>query len=173
MWTFRRNDTLTALEIGTSKVVAIIAQLSPDEAINIVGFGEAKSRGVLKGEIVDAKAAHEDIRAAIHQAEDKADLEVHQLYLAVTGQHIRSHHFSGSHAIASADRSISPEDVEDVMAHARRFHLGPTDHMLHVIRQYFMVDENKVRHSPVGMSGSQLSVVLDAIKDQKEHLGFK
>ena len=93
MWTFRRNDTLTALEIGTSKVVAIIAQLSPDEAINIVGFGEAKSRGVLKGEIVDAKAAHEDIRAAIHQAEDKADLEVHQLYLAVTGQHIRSHHF--------------------------------------------------------------------------------
>ena len=170
MWTFRRNDTLTALEIGTSKVVAIIAQLSPDEAINIVGFGEAKSRGVLKGEIVDAKAAHEDIRAAIHQAEDKADLEVHQLYLAVTGQHIRSHHFSGSHAIASADRPISPEDVEDVMAHARRFHLGPADHMLHVIRQYFMVDENNVRHSPVGMSGSQLSVVLHAIQAQKEHL---
>ena len=71
---------------------------------------------------------------------------------------------------ASADRSFPPEDVEDVMAHARRFHLGPFDHMLHVIRQYFMVDENNVRHSPVGMSGSQLSVVLHAIQAQKEHL---
>ncbi|MGA0406954.1 MAG: cell division protein FtsA, partial [Limisphaerales bacterium] len=140
MWTFKRDEHLTALEIGTSKVVAIIAELSDEEALSVVGFGQAPSRGVIKGEMVDPRLTHEAIRQAISQAEEKADREVHQLYLAVTGQHLRSNDFSGSHAIASVDRSISQEDVEDVMTQARRFHLSPGDHMIHVIRQQFLVD---------------------------------
>jgi len=170
MWTFKRDEHLTALEIGTCKVVAIIAELSDEEALSVVGFGQAPSRGVIKGEMVDPRLTHEAIRQAISQAEEKADREVHQLYLAVTGQHLRSNDFSGSHAIASVDRSIAQEDVEDVMTQARRFHLSPGDHMIHVIRQQFLVDGQPVGRSPVGMHGSQLTVVLHAIQAQAEAL---
>lgn len=161
---------MTALEIGTSKVVAIIAEVNESEAINIVGFGESKSHGVLKGEIVDPKLAYDDIRNAIKEAENRADKEVHQVYLGVTGQHITSSNYSGSHAIASSDRFISEEDVDDVMINARRFNLNHGQHLIHVIRQQFMVDGKPILKSPIDMAGSDLAVVLHAIQGYKEPL---
>ncbi|XOV73674.1 MAG: cell division protein FtsA [Verrucomicrobiota bacterium] len=170
MWMFKQDSFVTALEIGTSKVVAIIAEVNESEAINIVGFGEAKSHGVLKGEIIDSKVAYEDIRKAIREAEDRADREVHQVYLGVTGQHITSNNYTGSHAIASSDRFISEEDVDDVMSNARRFNLNHGQHMIHVIRQQFKVDGRTVHQSPIGMAGSDLAVVLHAVQGYKEPL---
>ena len=144
MWTFRRNDTLTALEIGTSKVVAIVAQLSPDEAINIVGLA-SKSRVLKEKSSMQKQLMKISVPPSIRPK--TGDLEVHQLYLAVTGQHIRSHHFDLMQSWLSLHFSRRWEDIIAL----KTISLGPTDPMLHVIRQYFMVDENNIRHSPVGM----------------------
>ena len=74
MWMFKQDSLITALEIGTSKVVAIVAELNESEALNIIGFGQAPSQGVIKGQIVDRKLAYEAIRQAVKAAELKSDL---------------------------------------------------------------------------------------------------
>ncbi len=170
MWMFKQDSLITALEIGTSKVVAIVAELNESEAINIVGFGQAPSRGVLKGQIVDPKLAYNDIRLAVKAAEEKADGELHRIYLGVTGQHITSNNYTGSHAIASLDRCITEDDIDDVMSNARRFNLAQGQHMIHVIRQQYRVDGQPMLHSPVGMVGSDLGVVLHAVQGYKDCL---
>ena len=170
MWMFKQDSLVTALEIGTSKVVAIVAEINDSEAINIIGFGQSPSRGVLKGQIVDSKLAYEAIRKAIKVAEEKADCELHQVYLGVTGQHITSNNYTGSHAIASLDRCITEEDINDVMSNARRFNLAQGQHMIHVIRQQFMVDGQSMLNSPIGLMGSDLGVVLHAVQGYKDRL---
>ena len=170
MWMSKQDSLVTALEIGTSKVVVIVAEVNESEAINIIGFGQSRSRGVIKGQIVDTKLAYDDIRQAIKDAEEKADRELHQVYLGVTGQHVTSSNYTGSHAIASLDRCITGEDLEDVMANARRFNLSQGQHMIHVIRQQFMVDGRATMHSPVGLPGSDLAVVLHAVQGYKDRL---
>ena len=168
MWMFKQDSLITALEIGTSKVVAIVAELNESEDLNIIGFGQAPSQGVIKGQIVDPKLAYEAIRQAVKAAELKSDLELHQVYLGVTGQHITSSNYTGSHAIASLDRCITDEDIDDVMSNARRFNLAQGQHMIHVIRQQFMVDGQRMINSPVGLSGSDLGVVLHAVQGYKD-----
>src|SRR5437867_3439432 len=101
---FDRSTIVVGLEIGTCKVCAIVGEFHPGGTLNIIGVGQAKSRGVRKGEIVDARLAGEDIRAAIVEAEELADVEIRSVYLGVTGGHIRSFNNRGVHPVATADR---------------------------------------------------------------------
>ena len=101
---FDPSSIIVGLEIGTSKVCAVVGELSADGALNIVGLGQSRSRGVRKGEIADAPAAEEDIRHAIVEAEQMADVEIRSVYLGVTGGHIRGFNNRGVHPVVSADR---------------------------------------------------------------------
>ena len=88
---FDSSSIIVGLEIGTSKVCAVVGELDRDGAgLNIVGLGQARSRGVRKGEIVNAVTAEEDVRQAIVEAEQMADVEIRSVYLGVTGGHIRA-----------------------------------------------------------------------------------
>ncbi|MEI6783788.1 MAG: hypothetical protein WCQ21_23085 [Verrucomicrobiota bacterium] len=82
---FSTSSIIVGLEIGTSKVCAVVGDLGADGALNIVGLGQSRSRGVRKGEIADAPAAEEDVRHAIVEAEQMADVEIRSVYLGVTG----------------------------------------------------------------------------------------
>ena len=104
---FDPSSIIVGLEIGTSKVCAVVGELTPEGALNIVGLGQARSRGVRKGEIADVPTAEEDVRHAIVEAEQMADVEIRSVYLGVTGGHLRGFNNRGVHPVVSADREIA------------------------------------------------------------------
>ena len=160
---FDPESIIVGLEVGTSKVCAVVGELSAGGGLNIIGIGQARSRGVRKGEIADASMAAEDIRSAIVEAEQMADAEIRSVYLAVTGGHIRGFTNRGVHPVVSADREITPEDVEDVIKNAKAINLPAENYVLHAIRQHFLVDGQDGITDPVGMLGARVEVDMHVV----------
>lgn len=157
------NSLIVGLEIGTSKVCAVVGDLSPDGALNIVGLGQARSRGVRKGEICDATMAEEDVRQAVVEAEQMADVEIRSVFLGVTGGHVRGFNNRGVHPVVSADREISEADVQDVIKNAKTINLPAQNHAIHAIRQHFLVDGQDGITNPVGMLGARIEVDVHVV----------
>jgi cell division protein FtsA len=160
---FDPSSIIVGLEIGTSKVCAVVGELSEDGALNIVGLGQARSRGVRKGEIADAPTAEEDVRQAIVEAEQMADVEIRSVHLGVTGGHLRGFNNRGVHPVASADREISEDDVQDVIKNAKTINLPAQNHVIHAIRQHFLVDGQDGISNPVGMLGARVEVDVHVV----------
>jgi len=160
---FEPSSIIVGLEVGTSKVCAVVGDLGADGALNIVGLGQARSRGVRKGEITDAPLAEEDIRQAIVEAEQMADVEIRSVYLGVTGGHLRGFNNRGVHPVVSADREISEEDVRDVIKNAKTINLPAQNHVIHAIRQHFLVDGQDGLSNPVGLLGSRVEVDVHVV----------
>ena len=155
---FKSQSILVGLEIGTSKVCAVVGELNEAGALNIIGVGQAKSRGVRKGEIVDSTVASEDIRNAIVEAEQMANVEIRSVFLGVTGGHMGGFNNRGFHPVASHDREITQDDVQDVIKNAKAINLPAEHHVVHVIRQHFLVDGQDGIVNPVGMFGARVEV---------------
>ena len=160
---FDQSSIIVGLEIGTSKVCAVVGEVGSDGALNIVGLGQARSRGVRKGEIADPQVAEEDVRHAIVEAEQMADVEIRSLYLGVTGGHLRGFNNRGVHPIVSSDREIAEEDVQDVIKNAKAINLSAQNHVIHAIRQHFLVDGQDGITNPVGMLGSRVEVDVHVV----------
>lgn len=157
------SSIIVGLEIGTSKVCAVVGDFSPDGALNIVGLGQSRSRGVRKGEISDASLCEEDVRHAIVEAEQMADVEIRSVYLGVTGGHLRGFNNRGVHPVVSADREISESDVQDVIKNAKTINLPAQNHVIHAIRQHFLVDGQDGITNPVGMLGARVEVDVHVV----------
>jgi cell division protein FtsA len=157
------SSIIVGLEVGTSKVCAVVGELNAEGALNIVGLGQARSRGVRKGEIADAPLAEEDVRHAIVEAEQMADVEIRSVYLGVTGSHVRGFNNLGVHPVASADREITEEDVQDVIKNAKTINLPAQNHVVHAIRQHFLVDGQGGISNPVGMLGARVEVDVHVV----------
>jgi cell division protein FtsA len=160
---FDPDSIIVGLEIGTSKVCAVVGEVNPSGALNIIGIGQSRSRGVRKGEISDASTAAEDVRSAIVEAEQMADAEIRSVYLGVTGGHIRGFSNRGVHPVVSADREITREDVEDVIKNAKAINLPAENYVLHAIRQHFFVDGQDGIVDPVGMLGARVEVDMHVV----------
>lgn len=160
---FEPSPIIVGLEIGTSKVCAVVGELTAENALNVVGLGQARSRGVRKGEIADPQVAEEDVRHAIVEAEQMADVEIRSVYLGVSGGHLRGFNNRGVHPVVSSDREISEEDVQDVIKNAKTINLPAQNHVIHAIRQHFLVDGQDGITNPVGMLGSRVEVDVHVI----------
>src|SRR4051794_20524226 len=160
---FDPSSIIVGLEIGTSKVCAVVGELAADNVLNIVGLGQARSRGVRKGEIADPVLAEEDIRHAIVEAEQMADVEIRSVYLGISGGHLRGFNNRGVHPVVSADREICEEDVQDVIKNAKAINLPAQNHVVHAIRQHFLVDGQDGIANPVGMLGARVEVDVHVI----------
>jgi cell division protein FtsA len=160
---FDSSSIIVGLEIGTSKVCAVVGEGGPAGALNVIGVGQCRSRGVRKGEIVDAATASEDVRNAIVEAEQMADVEIRSVYLGVTGGHIRGFTNRGVHPVVSADREIAKEDVDDVIKNAKAINLPAENYVLHAIRQHFLVDGQDGISDPVGMLGARVEVDMHVV----------
>ncbi len=160
---FETTPIVVGLDIGTSKVCAVVGEINDSGGLNIVGVGQSKSRGVRKGEVVDATLAGEDIRNAIVEAEQMADTEIRSVYLGVTGGHIRGLNNRGFHPVVSNDREITDDDVQDVIKNARAINLPAENKVLHVIRQLFLVDGQDGIVNPVGMFGASVAVDVHVV----------
>src|SRR5664279_1725260 len=167
---FSTSSIIVGLEIGTSKVCAVVGEQAADGALNIIGLGQARSRGVRKGEIVDPKQAEEDVRNAIVEAESMAGAEISNVYLGVTGGHIRGFNNRGVHPVVSADREISEDNVQDVVKNAKAINLPTENNVVHAIRQHFFVDGQDGVTNPVGMLGSRLEVDVHVVHGNTNRL---
>jgi cell division protein FtsA len=160
---FDSSSVVVGLEIGTSKVCAVVGEVNAAGVLSIIGLGQARSRGVRKGEIVDPGLVGEDMRNAIVEAEQMADVEIRSVYLGVTGNHVRGFNNHGVHPVVSADREITEDDVQDVIKNAKAINLPAENHVVHVIRQHFHVDGHEGIQNPVGMLGARLEVDVHVI----------
>ena len=157
------SSIIVGLDIGTSKICAVVGEVNDGGALNIIGIGQAKSRGIRKGEIVDASAASEDIRNAVVEAEQMADAEIRSVYLGITGAHIRGFNNRGFHPVVSHDREITEEDVLDVIKNAKAINLPAENHVVHVVRQHFLVDGQDGIVNPVGLFGARVEVDVHVV----------
>jgi cell division protein FtsA len=167
---FENSNIIVGLEIGTSKICVVVGEQGADGALNIVGLGQSRSRGVRKGEIINPEQVEEDLRAAIFEAEQMADVEIRSVYLGVSGGHIRGFNNRGLHTVVSAEREISEDDVQDVIKNAKAINLPAENTVVHAVRQHFFVEGQSGVTNPVGMLGSRLEVDMHVVHGNANRL---
>ena len=167
---FEDSNIVVGLEIGTSKICVVVGEQNAEGAVNIIGLGQSLSSGVRKGEICDTEKVEQEVRAAIFEAEQMADVEIRSVYLGVTGGHIRGFNNRGVHPVVSADREISDDDVQDVIKNAKAINLPAENTVVHAVRQHFFVDGQDGVTNPVGMLGARLEVDMHVIHGHANRL---
>ncbi len=150
------SDLMVGLEIGTSKICVVVGEGRPDGSIKILGVGQAPSRGVRKGEIVDFETAMKCVHEAVVDAETKSDVMIRSVYVAVAGSHIQSFNNRGAVSIPEDRDEIDEQDIEDVKINAREVSIPAQNAFLHSIIQHYHVDGHDGVLSPVGMCGQKL-----------------
>src|ERR1700739_2838521 len=151
-----RDNIFVGLEIGTSKICAVVAEARSDGTLKVVGVGNVPARGVRKGEIVDFETAKRCVHDAIVDAEEKSDVEISEVYLGISGGHIRSFNNRGVVVLEEGREEIDEQDLEDVRTNAREVSLPMEDCVLHTIIQHYYVDGQDGVLNPVGLFGKKL-----------------
>ena len=149
---------VVAVELGSTKTVALVGELREDGHIMITGMGECRSVGVRKGEIVDLQNAEECLRAALGSAEESGNIAIHSICLAVSGGHIQSSVNRGTIPVLDTGGEITLEDVDEVMQVARAMNLPTDREVMHTICQEFTIDGGQRVTKPEGMEGSRLDL---------------
>ena len=167
---FDDGNIIAGLEIGTSKICVVVGELTADGGLNIIGLGQSPSQGVRKGEITDPQKVEENLRTAMFEAEQMADVEIRSVYLGVSGGHIRGFNNRGVHPVVSADREIAPDDVDDVLKNAKAINLPAENTVIHAVRQHFFIDGQDGVTNPIGMLGARLEVDMHVIHGHANRL---
>ncbi|MGD1984566.1 MAG: cell division protein FtsA [Chromatiaceae bacterium] len=148
------KNVIVGLDIGTSKVVAIVGEVRQDNEIEIIGIGSHPSRGLKKGVVVNIESTVQSIQRAVEEAELMAGVEIDSVYAGIAGSHISS---LNSHGIVPIkDGEVSHADVERVIDAARAVAIPADQKILHILPQEFIIDNQEGIHDPVGMSGVRL-----------------
>ena len=145
---------IVGLDIGTSKVVAIVGEVGVDGGLEVVGIGSHPSRGLKKGVVVNIESTVQSIQRAVDEAEQMAGCQIHSIYTGIAGGHIRSLNSHGVTAIKN--REVTTEDVDRVMDAARAVAIPADQKVLHILPQEFIIDGQEGIPDPVGMSGVRL-----------------
>jgi len=148
------KNLIIGLDIGTSKVVAIVGDVRSDGGIEIIGIGSHPSRGLKKGVVVNIESTVQSIQRAVEEAELMAGCEIHSVYAGIAGSHIRSLNSHG--IVAIKDKEVTQGDVERVIDAARAVAIPADQKILHILPQEFIIDEQEGIHDPIGMSGVRL-----------------
>jgi cell division protein FtsA len=148
------KNLIIGLDIGTSKVVAIVGEVKHDGGIEIIGLGSHPSRGLKKGVVVNIESTVQSIQRAVEEAELMAGCEIHSVYTGIAGSHIRSLNSHG--IVAIRDKEVTQGDVERVIDAARAVAIPADQKILHILPQEFIIDEQEGIRDPIGMSGVRL-----------------
>ncbi len=152
---------IVGLDIGTSKVVAIVGEISPDDGIEIIGIGSHPSKGLKKGVVVNIESTVHSIQRAVEEAELMAGCQIHSVYAGIAGSHIRSLNSHG--IVAIRDKEVTPGDVERVIDAARAVAIPADQKILHILPQEYVIDEQDGIREPVGMSGVRLEAKVHMV----------
>ncbi|RMF95555.1 MAG: cell division protein FtsA [Gammaproteobacteria bacterium] len=148
------KDLIVGLDIGTSKVVAIVGEIQDDGALEVIGFGTHPSRGLKRGVVVNIESTVNSIQRAVEEAELMANCEINSVYAGIAGSHVRSLNSHG--IVAIRDREVTRSDVERVIDAARAVAIPADQLILHVLPQEFVIDGQEGIREPVGMAGVRL-----------------
>ena len=154
------KNLIVGLDIGTSKVVAIVGEISNDE-IEIIGLGSSRSRGLKKGVVVNIESTVHSIQRAIEEAELMAGCEIHSVFAGIAGSHIRSLNSHG--IVAIRDHEVAMGDVDRVIDAARAVAIPADQKILHILPQEFVIDHQEGVKEPVGMSGVRLEAKVHMV----------
>ncbi len=155
------ENMIVGLDIGTSKVVAIVGQSSADGTMEIVGIGSQPSRGMKKGVVVDIEATVRSIQRAVEEAELMAGCHIHTVYAGIAGSHVRSLNSHG--IVAIRDREVAQADIDRVIDAAQAVAIPADQKTLHVLPQEYVVDNQEGVREPVGMSGVRLEAKVHLV----------
>lgn len=148
------KNIITGLDIGTSKVVALIGEVTAQGLIDIVGMGRYPSRGLKRGVVVDIEATVNSIQRAVQEAELMSGCEVRSVYTGIAGSHIRSLNSHG--IVAIRDKEVTQSDIDRVIDAAKAVVIPADQKILHIIPQEFMIDNQGSIREPIGMAGVRL-----------------
>ncbi|GAB2702836.1 cell division protein FtsA [Paenibacillus thermoaerophilus] len=160
------NDIIVSLDIGTSKVRAIIGELN-NGSINIIGVGSADSEGIRKGAIVDIDLTVQSIRNAVDHAERMVGVQISEVYVGISGNHIALQTSRGVVAVSNEDREIGEEDIERVLQAAKVIALPPEREIVGIVPRQYLVDGLEGIQDPRGMIGVRLEVEATIITGAK------
>ena len=155
------KNLIVGLDIGTSKVVAIVGEITPEGEIEIIGLGSHPSRGLKKGVVVNIESTVQSIQRAIEEAELMAGCQINSVYAGIAGSHIKSINSHG--IVAIKDREVSEMDLDRVIDAARAVAIPADQRILHILPQEFIVDEQEGIREPIGMSGVRLEAKVHLV----------
>ena len=155
------KNLIVGLDIGTSKVVAIVGEMSLTDSIEVIGIGSCRSRGLKKGVVVNIESTVQSIQRAIEEAELMAGCEIHSVYAGIAGSHIRSLNSHG--IVAIRDNEVMIGDVDRVIDAARAVAIPADQKMLHILPQEFVIDNQEGIKEPIGMSGVRLEAKVHMV----------
>jgi cell division protein FtsA len=156
-------DLVVGLDVGTTKVCAIITEPAARGSLNVIGVGTAPSRGIKRGIVVNIDSTVEAIKTAIGEAEQMAGVEVSGVYAGIAGGHIRGVNSRGAVPITGKHHEVSADDVDRVVEAARAINLPQDREIIHVLPQSFVVDDGDGVREPIGMSGVRLEVEVHIV----------
>jgi cell division protein FtsA len=155
------RNLLVGLDIGTSKVVAIVAEVSPEGRIEVIGLGSSASRGLKRGVVVNIESTVQSIQRAVEEAELMAGCEINTVYAGIAGSHVKSINSHG--IVAIRDKEVSASDIERVIDAAKAVAIPADQRVLHVLPQEFIIDSQEGIPDPVGMSGVRLEAKVHLV----------
>lgn len=156
-----KNPVIIGLDIGTSKVVAIVAELMPEGTLNVVGLGQHVSRGLKKGVVINIDSTVNAIQRAIEEAELMADCKIRDVFTGIAGSHVQSINARGMVKIKDAE--VSQADVARVIETAQAIALPSDQQILHILTQEYIIDGQEDVREPLGMSGMKLEVKVHIV----------
>ncbi|MDC1119581.1 cell division protein FtsA [Gammaproteobacteria bacterium] len=155
------DKMIVGLDIGTSKVVAIVGEIVDDGSLNIIGIGSHRSRGLKKGTVVNIESTVESIQHAIAEAEMMAGCQIHSVYAGIAGSHIRSMNSHG--IVAIRDGEVERADIERVIDAAQAVAIPADQKVLHILPQEYLIDAQEGVKEPLGMSGVRLEAKVHLV----------
>jgi cell division protein FtsA len=155
------KDLMVGIDIGTSKVVAIVGEITTDGKINVIGLGSHPSQGMKRGVVVNIESAVSSIQNAVEQAEVMAGCQIYSAFTGIAGSHIRSINSHG--IVAIRDREVTQSDVDRVIDAAKAVAIPADQKILHILPQEFIIDNQDSIREPIGMSGVRLEAKVHIV----------
>ena len=155
------KELIVGLDIGTSKVIAAVAELQADGRFEVIGLGQHESKGLKKGVVVNIEATVQSIQRALEEAELMADCKISHVFTGIAGSHIRS--FNSSGMVAIKDKEVTATDVARVIETAKAVNIPTDQQVLHILTQEFIIDGQEDVREPIGMSGIRLEVKVHIV----------
>src|ERR1700757_229820 len=155
------KNVIVGLDIGTSKIVAIVAEVAPEGELNVIGLGTQPSRGLKKGVVVNIEATMASIQRVLEEAELMADCRITEVYTGVAGSHIRSLNSSGM--VAIKEKEVTEADIDRVVETAKAVATPNDQQIRHILPQEFIIDGQEDVREPLGMSGVRLEVKVHIV----------
>ena len=155
------KSLVVGLDVGTSKIVAIVGESQPDGGVEVIGLGSHPSTGLKRGVVVDMASTEQAIQRAVEEAELMAGCEIHSVYAGISGSHIRSLNSDGT--VAIKDKEVSEGDVDRVLDAARAVPVAADQKILHVLPQEYVIDNQDGIRQPIGMAGVRLEAHVHVV----------